>query len=245
VARYTFGDDEAAVRRLALVAAAYEPTSRTFLAAHAPTDLAVALDLGCGPGFSTQLIARTCRPRTLVGIDASSRFLAVARERVPTAQFRVHDVAAGALPGSPADLVYARLLLAHLPDPPAFVERWRQQLAPGGLLLLEELEAVEAPPGPLRDYDDLSNAVVRGSGGVMFAGLLLAELGGRCERITVDAATAAAISLFNVQLWRASGATATAAEQLDELAASLTRLAHRDLDGAPLTWVVRQLALSA
>jgi trans-aconitate 2-methyltransferase len=243
VARYTFGDSDAAIRRLGLVAAAYEPTSRAFLAAHGPTDAALALDLGCGPGFSTALIARTCRPRTLVGIDASPRFLAAARARVPAARFVTHDVTIDPLPGAPADLVCARLLLAHLADPPAIVAGWRRQLAPGGTLLLEELEAVEAPPGPLRDYDELSTSIVRRAGGVMCAGPLLVDLGGRCVRIVVPAADAATISRCNVGLWRADGTTGTTADQLDELDAALARLAAGT--GAPLTWVVRQLALTA
>jgi trans-aconitate 2-methyltransferase len=244
VARYTFGDDDAAVRRLGMVAAAYEPTSRAFLTAHAPREAPVALDLGCGPGFSTQLVAGTCGPRTLVGIDASSRFLTAAQERVPTARFAVHDVTVAPLPGGQADLVYARLLLAHLPDPPTIVGRWRHQLAPGGVLLLEELEAVDAPPGPLRDYDELSTDVVRRGGGVMCAGPLLADLGGDAVRITVPATDAATISLFNVRLWLADGSSGVAAERLLDLEDALTRLATRR-DERPLTWVVRQLALRA
>ena len=31
----------------------------------------------------------------------------------------------------PADIIYARLVLAHLPDPPALLARWREHLAPG------------------------------------------------------------------------------------------------------------------
>jgi trans-aconitate 2-methyltransferase len=245
VARYTFGDDDAAIRRLGLVAAAYEPTSRAFLAAHGPADAAVALDLGCGPGCSTALVARSCRPRALVGIDASSRFLAAARSRVPEARFVVHDVTVAPLPGAPADLVFARLLLAHLADPPTVVDGWRRELAPGGTLLLEELEEVEAPPGPLRDYDELSTSVVRAAGGVMCAGPLLAGLGGRRVRITVDDATAAAISLCNVRLWRADGTTPATADELAELEAALAQVAAGEGRGAPLTWVVRQLAVTA
>src|SRR5689334_6406878 len=90
VAQYTFGDEASAVERLALVAAAYEPVSRPFLEAHARPG-GVVVDVGCGPGFSTELLARTCRPRVLVGLDPSAAFLAVARVRVPAAELLVHD----------------------------------------------------------------------------------------------------------------------------------------------------------
>ena len=113
MATYTFGDDAGAVERLALVASAYEPTSRTFLNEHAPQHAEVAIDLGCGPGFSTQLIDTVCAPRTLIGIDSSSEFIEVARPRLPST-FLTHDVTTSRLPGAPAEVLYARLVLAYL-----------------------------------------------------------------------------------------------------------------------------------
>jgi len=244
VARYTFGHDDLAVRRLALVADAYEPVSRAFLERHAPLDVSLALDLGCGPGFSTHLISLTCRPRKLIGLDSSPQFLRSARVRVPEAQFEEHDVTLIPLPGAPAEMIYARLLLAHLPDPPAIVEQWQQQLAPDGIALLEELEDIEAPAGPLRDYDELSADIVRHGGGVMYAGPLLADLGGRCVRVTVSADAAATIYLFNVRLWLAGGSSGVSKARLVELEAALSRLASRH-DTRPVSWVVRQTVLRA
>jgi SAM-dependent methyltransferase len=244
MARYSFGDDEHAVHRLGLVAEAYEPSSRAFLETHGPLDATLALDLGCGPGFSTRLLALTCRPRRIIGFDSSPQFLQSARERVPDAEFEEHDVALTPLPHAPAEMIYARLLLAHLPDPGAIVDGWRRQLAPGGTVLLEELEDIEAPAGPLRDYDDVSADIVRQSGGVMYAGPLLADLGGHCVRVTVSAATAAAIYLFNVRLWAATGSSAVSHERFVDLDAALARLVSAR-DDRPLSWIVRQLAVRA
>lgn len=201
VARYTFGDGEPAIRRLALVADAYEPVSREFLQHHAPGAPRVAVDLGCGPGFSTRLIASTCRPGVLIGLDSSEPFLQAARSIEPRARFKQHDVTRVPLPHAPADLIHARLVLAHLPDPPATLERWRQQLTPTGVLLSEELEDIKAPAGPLRDYDEMSAAIVQRGGGVMYAGPLLAAGAGCCVAVTVGAAVAARIYMFNVRLW--------------------------------------------
>ena len=69
-----------------------------------------------------------------------------------------------------ADLVYARLVLAHLPDPLATADAWPACLRPGGRVLIEDLEGIDAPAGPLRSYDDLAAAVVRAGGGLMYAG---------------------------------------------------------------------------
>jgi len=47
---YTFGDDDVASRRLAHLAALYEPESRELIARAIVRPPALALDLGCGPG---------------------------------------------------------------------------------------------------------------------------------------------------------------------------------------------------
>jgi hypothetical protein len=48
VSGYRFGIDQSAIDRLHLVAAAYDPVSRPFLAAQAPSRPKTAIDLGCG-----------------------------------------------------------------------------------------------------------------------------------------------------------------------------------------------------
>ena len=241
---YTFGDDEPAVQRLALVSSAYELVSRSFLAEHSPADVDVALDLGCGPGFSTQLLDDVCAPRTLIGLDSSPQFLDKARARLPAARFETHDVTVTPLPGAPARVIYARLLLAHLPDPLGIAERWRTALAPRGVLLIEDLENIEAPPGPLSTYDEVSADVVRGGGGLMHAGAELARLGGRCTAVSVPAALAATIYLLNVRRWLAAPKTRVPQRHLTDLEAGLGMIAHDD-GSEKVSWIVRQLVIPA
>ena len=200
---YTFGDDERATRRLELVADAYRSSSQAFIRRHARRGADMVVDLGCGPGFSTELLYDTLRPGALIGIDASASYVDRARHRLPTAEFVVHDASATPLPGSPADVLYARLLLAHLPDPAGTAVRWRGELQPDGVLLIEDLEDIDSPPGPLRDYDEIAAAIVRSGGGPMYAGRLLAGLGGSCVEVGVPMRVAAAIYLFNVDRWLA------------------------------------------
>jgi trans-aconitate 2-methyltransferase len=246
VPRYTYGDDAPALRRLALVARAYEPVSTALLAEHSSRHRrpGPVLDVGCGPGFTTALLARVLTPRLLIGIDSSAHYLDVARSRVPGARFRDHDATVMPLPGSPFDVMYARLVLAHLPDPLGTLERWRTGLRSGGVVLVEDLEDIETPAGPLRTYDALAAQVVRGGGGVMYAGSAIAGLGGRRVSVTVPAATAATIYLFNVDRWIADGPEQVPRDHLLELRRGLDRLARRD-DGQGVSWIVRQLALSA
>jgi trans-aconitate 2-methyltransferase len=246
VVSYTYGDDDPALRRLALVARAYEPVSAAFLADQASGRRCphTVLDVGCGPGFTTALLARLLTPQRLIGIDSSSRFLDVARARVPGALFQHHDATVTPLPGVPVDVIYARLVLAHLPDPLGTLERWRTGLGSGGVLLIEDLEDIDAPAGVLRTYDEIAADVVRWGGGVMYAGAAIAGLGGRRVSVTVPAATAATIYLFNVKRWLEHQAEHPPQAHLLELHQDLELLARHDA-GQTVSWIVRQLALPA
>ena len=55
---------------------------------------------------------------------------------MPGASFAVADVTAPLL--LPADVVYARLLLGHLPDPRRALATGRRRCGPAGLLVCEE-----------------------------------------------------------------------------------------------------------
>lgn len=57
--RYTFGDNDRAAGRLALLADVYEPTTRRLLGELSDVPVNVAVDLGCGPGHSTELLHAT------------------------------------------------------------------------------------------------------------------------------------------------------------------------------------------
>jgi trans-aconitate 2-methyltransferase len=70
----------------------------------------LALDLGCGPGWSTRLVHEVSDALRTVGIDASDRYVAEARRRQPALEFVVADIAQ-ALPIRGADLIVSRFLL--------------------------------------------------------------------------------------------------------------------------------------
>lgn len=203
---YAFGDDERAAERLALVAEAFDAPSRAFLAAEAPERPDLAVDLGCGPGHTTRLLAEVTGAARAVGLDVSEAFLARARRAAPPElEFVRHDVTETPFPTDPADLLYARLVLAHLPDAAAVVRDWRSQLAPGGRLLVEELDAVEGAHPVLRKYEELAVRVVAAHGGTMYTGSLLDDAGPVAvrtveHRVPVD--LAARIYAINLSVWR-------------------------------------------
>ena len=179
---------------------------------------------------------------------APARFVDLARGLTdePGVSFAVHDVTATPLPDAPVDAIYARLLLAHLRDPVARVEGWMTQLRPGGVLVLDEVEAIEAPAGVLRDYESLVASLVAAEGGSMYAGPLLAPLGGKCVEVRVDIAVAARMYAMNLATWhydvRQRGLAGPA--DLDRIGEGLAALRARPGAGS-VRWVLRQIALTA
>jgi trans-aconitate 2-methyltransferase len=251
---YSFGDSQRAAARLALVAQSFEPVSRAFLERSAPHGCARALDLGCGPGFTTRLLAEVCAPRELVGLDASPAHVERARAAAPPgASFHVHDVTRMPLPGGPADLIHARLLLAHLREPERLALRWHGALRPGGRLLLDEVEWIRSEDAVVVRYLHLVTTMLRARGQELYVGerLEAATRGlrrGTCalRLLTLPAARAASMFAPNLAEFRRDPAIRAQADEreLDALAEALAeRAAGRG--GAPVTWGMRQLAIEA
>ena len=132
------------------------------------------LDAGCGPGETMRLMALRVGPAGRVtGIDADAP-LAAQTERMlhdgGHRQCRViaHDLAAyESVPGGPYDLVFARLLLFHLPERVAVLRRLWQSVAPGGHLLVQDydLESVGVLP-PSAALDEAGRLIMDTFGAV-------------------------------------------------------------------------------
>ncbi|WP_427887507.1 class I SAM-dependent DNA methyltransferase [Kribbella sp. GL6] len=94
------------------------------------------LDVGCGPGRTTGLLAGRDLP--VIGIDLSPGMIEVARRDHPDLDFRVGSMTALDLPDSSVAAVVSWWSIIHLPRdvvPQAFAE-FHRVLAPGGFLLL-------------------------------------------------------------------------------------------------------------
>ena len=89
-------------------------------------------DLGCGPGNSSDLLARRFPDARLVGLDTSEAMLTHARALVPRAEFVRGDIA-GWTPDMAPDLVFANAALHFLPDHQSLIPRLAAMLAPGGV----------------------------------------------------------------------------------------------------------------
>jgi trans-aconitate 2-methyltransferase len=94
------------------------------------------IDLGCGPGNSTELLTRAFPGANVVGIDKSDNMLAVARARVPAAHFVKGDIEQWE-PDAPVDVIFANAALHFLPDHRRHIARLFACLAPCGRLAVQ------------------------------------------------------------------------------------------------------------
>lgn len=94
------------------------------------------VDLGCGPGNSTELLVQRFAQAQVLGVDSSAAMLASARERLPAVRFEQADIAQWA-PAQAPDLLYANAALQWVPDHPRLLPRLFGLLAPGGVLAVQ------------------------------------------------------------------------------------------------------------
>jgi SAM-dependent methyltransferase len=96
-----------------------------------------ALDAACGTGrFASSLIARG---HHVIGVDRSPDMLDVARRRLPTAEFRLGELAELPVADDSADVVTCALALSHLPALEPAVTEFARVLRPGGHLVISDV----------------------------------------------------------------------------------------------------------
>ena len=95
----------------------------------------LVVDLGCGPGNNTELIADRWPDAYVLGIDSSARMIEAARSRrrAGRLEFREGDLAEWE-PDDAPDIVLASAVLQWIPDHLALLPRLAGFLAAGGVL---------------------------------------------------------------------------------------------------------------
>jgi trans-aconitate 2-methyltransferase len=177
---YTFGDQGPAAERLRRLAALYRPLSCHSLeeaVAEIGRPIALAIDLGSGPGYTTELVAEVSKAAKVIGFERSGDFCREARARLSSEiEFVEHDVSTQDLPCQNVDLALCRFLLTHIADPIVTLRRWRTALRPGGILVLIELEQLTSTDPTLARYYEIIDGVQAQHGQQMYIG---AELEGQ------------------------------------------------------------------
>jgi trans-aconitate 2-methyltransferase len=257
--RYAFGDTAPASQRLGVLAAVFAPTSKELLrsltgGAAPPRPPTLVLDLGCGPGHTTAMLAEAFPSARVLGIDASPAFVGEATGSAPRrCRFAVADVTRMPLPCAPADVIYGRFLLVHLPDPRATVAAWAGEVAPGGMVVVEEPERIDTDDRDFLRYLELAAAVVADRGGDLYVGHELVDLVAptgtslvvqRDAELDVSAGSAASIFSLNLGIWGDDPVLSDVAPP-GEVAALLNRLRarQRDLTQGIIRWHMRQVVM--
>jgi len=89
------------------------------------------IDLGCGPGNSTEVLAQRWPRAELSGLDSSPDMIATARETYPQRTWLEGDLATW-IADRPYDLVFSNAALQWAPDHRRVVPHLFQQVASGG-----------------------------------------------------------------------------------------------------------------
>jgi trans-aconitate 2-methyltransferase len=208
---YTFGDNDNAAARLTLLARVYEPTSRRFLGALRQPPPERAVDLGCGPGYSTALLHEVVAAGETWGLDASERLVARARGRTGSAiKFAVHDAVTSPWPVADVEVIYARHLFAHLAAPKAAFTACAAAARMGARLLIEETGALDSPDPIFTDYYAHVRALQSHYGQDTFVGRRLDRIAEgtpwkverfECVRVLLDASSMATLHALNLRTW--------------------------------------------
>jgi hypothetical protein len=150
-----------------------------------------------------------------------------------------------------ADLIYVRFLLAYLEDIPHVLDRWRAQLAPGGLLAIEESLGNESAEPVFQDYFELVRDVAKTRGTCFYGGLKLVDLAeddvmlSRNFRLSVPGEIAAEMFLGNMPLWQADPWVQEHwGDRLGGLRDGLLD-AMRSSAPKPVVWTFRQMLIGA
>ncbi|WP_128544226.1 class I SAM-dependent methyltransferase [Larkinella soli] len=137
--------DEKNFERQILLAQVLAPHTRPALSAIPLPPGARILDVGCGIGETTRLLAEVYPDGTVTGLDQDENLLAVARQKSFPAGVKVEFVQgeAGRLPFEEGrfDFVFSRYILMHVPDVPLVLQEMKRVCKPGGLVFAQEPDA--------------------------------------------------------------------------------------------------------
>lgn len=255
---YTFGDNAVAATRLQRLADLFRPSLAAFVSERLPRPIAHLLDMGCGPGHTARQLA-AMRPDTqITGIDHSQSFVdEAARSPVPNVAFRVGDVTR---PGdevvphiAPADALYARFLLTHLPEPAETLSTWASYLTTGAVCLLQETASMTGShPALLRYYELVADLQQRhgqrldiGRGLVELPDAHLYDVRHAGERrFVLPGSRMAELHRLNLTTWRHDPLAASfEPDELTSLEADLARIAEGREPDALVEYSMGELVL--
>jgi 2-polyprenyl-3-methyl-5-hydroxy-6-metoxy-1,4-benzoquinol methylase len=111
-----------------------------YAAADKPSSAAPIIDLGCGHGLFTQLMARMHPTQPIIGIDLDAEKIKVAQQlTIPNLQFLCSDVMNADVPPAQSITILDVFYLLPYPLQEQLLQTCSDKLLPGGSLLLKDM----------------------------------------------------------------------------------------------------------
>ncbi len=118
--------------------------ARDLLAQIPLDDVRHAVDIGCGPGNSTELLAAQWPLARITGIDTSADMLRQARERLPKHKFIEVNISHWSPPAG-TDVLFANAVFQWVPYHVMQLKRLVQTLPDGGVLAVQMPDNLDDP----------------------------------------------------------------------------------------------------
>jgi len=105
------------------------------------------IDLGCGPGNSTNVLAERWLDAEIIGLDNSAAMIKAAREERPDRTWMTSDISEWASnDGEPFDVVFANAALHWIENHDRLFPRLLQHVSPGGVFATQMPMDLNAAP---------------------------------------------------------------------------------------------------
>ena len=118
--------------------------ARDLLAQIPVQDARQVVDIGCGPGNSTELLAKRWPLAKITGIDTSADMLRQARERLPQLTFVEANISHWSPPAG-TEVVFANAIFQWVPDHLKQLKRLTSALPNGGVLAVQMPDNQDEP----------------------------------------------------------------------------------------------------
>ncbi|MBC3208326.1 trans-aconitate 2-methyltransferase [Pseudomonas sp. SWRI111] len=118
--------------------------ARDLLAAIPTAQARAVVDIGCGPGNSTELLVQRFPEANVSGLDSSADMIDAARKRLPGLQFEVVEIDRWADAG-PFDVIFANAVLQWVPDHASLLPALVSKLVAGGSLAIQMPDNLNEP----------------------------------------------------------------------------------------------------
>ena len=157
---YLFDYSESEIERIRRQAEMLRPITQRLLISAGLRKCMRVLDIGCGAGDVTMLVAGLVGPTGhVVGIDRDEAVIGAARRRINerglrNVDFAQHDAETYEGPDC-FDAAICRYVLIHQIDPVRFLRAAREHVRPGGIVAVHEMDSTR---GVLRDVANSSSS---------------------------------------------------------------------------------------